>query len=370
MDLHYFIPVKPTFIPVQRAARKTVDVCQVIKQRLQELGLEQRDLATAAGVTESYISQLLTRKKLPPAPGRTDIYDKMGKFLKLPAGKLSKLADEQRKEDLKRDLETPPRPLFKETRELVLGKCAPDRVKELRTIFERQPFGELERLVTQKILDVAKRAAKEELESRHSLHVAARKNTTSYELKRASVLQFLEADVFNITAKQCGEFLDPLIATWDIDLTTFTIEIALNPRLAPEKPRRFEFVERDGIPTFEEEPGFKKFVRDPSLSGDASADELEFLKNLQFGGKQPTPLYYYRELQNLRDPLHFRALIPQTTGETSNRPSQANGSVAPMHRYSEASGIEKQLHLHERKSAVKRWDKFKAIPAKKQKLKS
>ena len=26
-----------------------------------------------------------------------------------------------------------------------------------------------------------------------------------------------------------------------------------------------------------------------------------------FGTKRPTPLYYYRELQSLRDPLHFRA---------------------------------------------------------------
>ena len=49
-----------------------MDVCLVIKQRLEELGLEQRDLAAAAEVTESYISQLLTRKKLPPAPDRTD----------------------------------------------------------------------------------------------------------------------------------------------------------------------------------------------------------------------------------------------------------------------------------------------------------
>ena len=51
-----------------------MDVCLVIKRRLDELGFEQKDLATAADVTESYISQLLTRKKLPPAPDRTDIY--------------------------------------------------------------------------------------------------------------------------------------------------------------------------------------------------------------------------------------------------------------------------------------------------------
>ena len=37
-----------------------MDVSLVIKQRLEEMGLEQRDLAAAADVTESYISQLLT----------------------------------------------------------------------------------------------------------------------------------------------------------------------------------------------------------------------------------------------------------------------------------------------------------------------
>jgi transcriptional regulator with XRE-family HTH domain len=55
----------------------------MIKQRLRELGLEQKDLATAAGVTDSYISQLVARKKLPPFPDRTDIYAKMEKFLRL-----------------------------------------------------------------------------------------------------------------------------------------------------------------------------------------------------------------------------------------------------------------------------------------------
>jgi hypothetical protein len=34
-------------------------------------------------------------------------------------------------------------------------------------------------------------------------------------------------------------------------------------------------------------------------------EELAFLKRLRFKGKRPTPLYYYRELQGLRDPLHF-----------------------------------------------------------------
>src|SRR5437867_8180311 len=64
--------------------RNPVDVPLLIRHRLEELGFEQRDLAGAAQVTESYISQPLTRRKAPPAPTRTDIYEKMDKFLKLP----------------------------------------------------------------------------------------------------------------------------------------------------------------------------------------------------------------------------------------------------------------------------------------------
>src|SRR5256885_9517896 len=84
--------------------RNPVDVPFVIRHRLEELGLEQQDLARAARVTDSYISQLLTRKKAPPAPSRTDLYDRIDTFLKLPSGELAKLADLQRTDDIKREL--------------------------------------------------------------------------------------------------------------------------------------------------------------------------------------------------------------------------------------------------------------------------
>src|SRR5712692_6857242 len=118
-----------------------MDVCLVIRERLARLGLEQKDLAAAAEVTESYISQLLTRKKLPPAPDRTDIYEKMGEFLKLSSGKLAKLAELQRREELKKEFEDPPAPMFQAVRELVLRPCTPGRQQEIRSIFEKQPFG-------------------------------------------------------------------------------------------------------------------------------------------------------------------------------------------------------------------------------------
>src|SRR5512136_2613204 len=131
-----------------------MDFSGLIRRRLEQLGREQRDLAHAAQVTESYISQLLTRKKTPPATDRTGIYDKMEQFLKLPSGQLAKLADQQRLEEMKKKLADPPAPLFKEVRELVLQKCNANKQKQIRSIFEKQAFGELERLVTQTLLDV------------------------------------------------------------------------------------------------------------------------------------------------------------------------------------------------------------------------
>jgi transcriptional regulator with XRE-family HTH domain len=278
----------------------------VIKRRLEKLGLEQRDLAAAAEVTESYVSQLLTRKKLPPAPGRTDIYDKMGKFLKLPSSKLAKLAEHQRKEELKRDLVGPPAPMFREVREVILRKCVPEKEKQVRAIFERQPFGELERLVTQKLLDVIKKVAKEELNSENWLHLVARLAGRTYEQMRVTLLEFLDTDVFSLSHENCVSFLDPVIESWDVDLTTFGMEIVLNRRMASGDPRRFEFVETGPVQPGVEQ-GFEEFLNDSSLSGTATKEEMELLRNLRFNGKRPTSVYYYRELQSLRDPLHFRA---------------------------------------------------------------
>ena len=283
-----------------------MDVCLLIRQRLAELGLEQKDLAEAAQVTESYISQLLTQKKMPPAPERTDIYEKMSRRLKLPPGKLSKLAELQRKDELKKSLSDPPAPLFKEVRELILQKCAPPSEAQVRAIFQKQPFGELERLVTQKLLDVVKRVAREELDSENWLHLVARLTHRSYEDMRVLVLEFLDTDIFNVSVENCVSFFDPLIESWDIDLATFGMEIVLNRRLAPGQAKRFEFVEREPDQPVGEEPGLREFLRDRSLSGGAAEDEIDFLKRLRFAGKRPTALYYYRELQNLRDPLHFR----------------------------------------------------------------
>jgi len=283
-----------------------VDVSFVVRQRLEALGLGQRELARATQVTESYISQLLTRKKAPPAPTRTDIYDKMDRFLKLPSGELARLADIQRKEDLKRELGQEPSPLFGDVRQLILRKCHLDRVAQVRAIFEKQPFGELERLVTQRLLEVLQTVARQELANDYWLRMVADLGGRSFEEMRVIVLEFLDTDIFHLSREHCVSFLEPLVESWDIDLATFALDISLNARAVSEHEKRFEFVEREADQLFIEEPGLTEFLENASLSGTATTEEIDFLKRLRFKGKRPAALYFYRELQNLRDPLHFR----------------------------------------------------------------
>lgn len=284
-----------------------MDVCSVIKSRLQELGLEQKGLAAAAEVTESYISQLLTRRKLPPAPDRTDIYDKMAVFLGLSNGELEKLARSQRIDALRRDSEEPHGALLKETRQLILRKCVSAKRQQVRSIFERQPFGELEQLVTQKLLDVVSQVARSELDNQAWLRQVAQLGDKSNEQMRVIILEFLDTDIFNISNEDCVSFLDPLIARWDIDLSSFDMEIALNDRLARGKSKKFAFVEKDSVGPHEHEPGLNEFLHDTKLSGDLTEEELDFLSRLSFKNKRPNGLFYYRAMQNFRDPLHFLA---------------------------------------------------------------
>ena len=135
----------------------------------------------------------------------------------------------------------------------------------MRAIIERQSFGELERLVAQTLLQAAR----------------------------------LGSDVLHVTPKQRSR-LDSAIAAWEWDPTTFALTI----RTTTGEPKRFEYRQRSV--NGDQEKGLHEFLRDPLLSGTATPSELAFLESLQFTDRRPTALYYYRELQNLRDPVHFR----------------------------------------------------------------
>ncbi len=229
-----------------------MDVSLLIRQKPEELSLDQKDLALAAGVTESYISQLLARKKLPPAPARSEIYEKIESFLKFPNGELTRLAEVQRLLELKRRAGEVPQPLNEFQREVLLSKCSEANREDLKRIFEKDAYGEVERLITQTI---------------HSL---------------------LGRD----------EDIETSLRSWHLDLKTFTLNLILS-----SGKKHFQFIEITDDPI---EAGFEQFRRDKSLSGDITQEEFDFLKGLRFQNRRPTAIYYYRALQILRDPLHFK----------------------------------------------------------------
>jgi transcriptional regulator with XRE-family HTH domain len=282
-----------------------MDVASVLRQRLRGMGIEQRELAIEAGVTEGYISQLLNGKKAPPSPRRTDIYARIETFLELPDRFLSNLAEAELTAELKLKLGVPPSPLFADVRELILGKCNAGKVQRVRSMFQKEPFGEVERLVTQKLLDVVQGVVKKEQDREGWIQEIARLSARTCNQTRIDVLDFLATDIFHISTGNCISFLEPVIESWDIDLESFAIKVVLDRRVTAEHIKTLEFVEAGPAQPFEVEPGLRDFLADSRLSGDVTEDETEFLETLRFKTKRPTSLYYYRALQSLRDPLHF-----------------------------------------------------------------
>jgi hypothetical protein len=83
----------------------------------------------------------------------------------------------------------------------------------------------------------------------------------SYPQLRVTVVEFLDTTIFDLSNDNCIAFFDPLIDSWNIDLTNFCIEIVLNRRVAPGHHKTFEFMERGPDKTSGEEPELKESLR-------------------------------------------------------------------------------------------------------------
>lgn len=160
----------------------------------------------------------------------------------------------------------------------------------------------------------------------------------SYQEVRTVILEFLDTDVFNLSIAHCKTFLTPLIDSWDIDLTTFELRVRMNRRLSGIAEVQFHFVERQMAAGDRAEPGFREFLDLPELSANATEDELLFLRGLNFHRQRPTALFYYRQLQNLRDPLNF-----------------SGSSMLGARKRREGSDHQRSTQLNSRKRALRRW---------------
>jgi hypothetical protein len=229
----------------------------------------------------------------------------MEAFLGLQPGELGRIAEIERNDEIKRRLARAPEPLFQEFRDLVLRKCVVDKQEEVRSIFELQPFGTLERLVAQKLLEVAQKIARQELESENWRRLAARVGGRTHEEMRVIVLDFLDKNEFQVSSENCVAFLDPLVESWEIDLDTFRLDITLDPEIVAHNRRTFALVEKEPGEGSRGQAGLNEFLKDARLSDDVTEEEVGILRRQWTGRRRPTKLYYYRVVQNLRDPLNF-----------------------------------------------------------------
>jgi hypothetical protein len=107
--------------------------------------------------------------------------------------------------------------------------------------------------------------------------------------------------------------------------------------LARNHFKKLEFREAEPVPSSRDiEPGLAAFLKDAQLSVGITEEETAFLKSLTFNGKRPSPLYYYRELQNLRDPLHFLPLSSSqrrdSEKKTASGRSRVRGKTSALRR--------------------------------------
>jgi len=129
--------------------------------------------------------------------------------------------------------------------------------------------------------------------------------------KRKHFLELLDSNPVT-SIGDFSSFIDPLIQSWDFDLNRFTIQVTL----ASGVSRKFGFHEETSEATGTEEPALRAFLRDTTLSANATTQEIDVLRRMRFPAThRPIPLFYYRMLQNLRDPLHFRERRLRRTGD-------------------------------------------------------
>ncbi|HWH04293.1 MAG TPA: helix-turn-helix transcriptional regulator [Gemmatimonadales bacterium] len=207
----------------------------MVRRRLKELKRTPRELAEAIQVSEEYVGDLLAGRRAPPAPGRTDLYDRMTKFLRLHRNDLPTCAKVERESmDTKQKRPDP------KVRALLLELCEPVKAKKLDRRFTKrdQETAALDRLVAQRLLEVAQGFVRRQLDDEVGIRVAANREGVTYLQMRMRLLEFLDATVESLSVTDYDVFIRPRIGFWEIDLETNAMRIVLRSQEPAPRQRR------------------------------------------------------------------------------------------------------------------------------------
>ena len=222
-------------MPAATPIKRPIKVSQLVRRRLKELKRSPRELAEAIQVSEEYVGDLLAGRRAPPAPGRTDLYDRMTKFLRLHRNDLPTCAKVEREA-----LGTKQKRPDPKVRALLLSLCEPVKAKKLDRRFTKrdQETANLDRLIAQRLLEVAQGFVRRQLDDEVGIRVAANREGISYLAMRMRLLEFLDATVESLSVSDHDVFIRPRIGFWDIDLETTAMRIVLRSQEPAPRQRR------------------------------------------------------------------------------------------------------------------------------------
>ncbi len=213
--------------------KKPIKVDELLRRRLKEVDRTPAELAEAAQVPLEYIEDLLAGRRRPPLPGRTDLYDRMTAFLRLSHKDLVLCASAQRAESAP-SRQPAPKPAV---RKVLLMLCEPATGLELERRRTRNGNAELTDLF-QRLLDVTQGIALRALSDQISLRVTAQRTGTSLAVARLEVLEFLDLTPDLLTPEDVARFIEPRIASWDVELETGVLRVVLRVQEPKETGRR------------------------------------------------------------------------------------------------------------------------------------
>jgi len=222
-------------MPAATPIKRPIKVSQLVRRRLKELKRTPRELAEAVQVSEDYVADLLAGRRTPPAPGRTDLYDRMTKFLRLHRNDLPTCAKVERESMGTKQKRPDPK-----VRALLLALCEPVKAKKLdrRFVKRDQETSQLDRLIAQRLLEVAQGFVRRQLDDEVGIRVAANREGVTYLAMRMRLLEFLDCTVETLTAGDYDVFIRPRIGFWDIDLETSAMRIVLRSQEPAPRQRR------------------------------------------------------------------------------------------------------------------------------------
>lgn len=206
-----------------RAIEKPVKVGQLIRQRLTELGRTAEELAEAVEVPTDYINDLISGRRRPPRPARTDVYERMTPFLRLARNDLATCAHAER--DAAGPVAAlPPKPAV---RRMLLDLCEPETAEKLRSAGGKRSNGQLAEYC-QRLLDRTQAVVRRMLMDPMALRLAAQRSKATHMAMRMQVLDFLDATPDTLTTSDLTLFVRPWVAAWDVDFETGVLRVVMH----------------------------------------------------------------------------------------------------------------------------------------------